>query len=706
MVRNSWVQADADEFVRARSGAAGAGVALLAYTTRLVGSEPDLAMHGGGNTSLKTTVVTLAGEEKSALFVKASGAPMDDIDPSGFVCLDRLSLAKLRAVPSLTDEAMAGQFRTHLLLPSSLLPSIETLMHAFVGSAAVVHTHPAAVLALTNRDNSGDAIAQALGNGVGVVPYVSAGLGLGRAAADLLDANRELRAIVAVHHGLITVGASIKQAYDATVELVNRAEDYIRANRRRGITLDISTSVETAHSRYLKLAPVLRGLLSPASGDPDTPKVPLSLAPLITPEILGLLGSGQGRGIALSPPLTPDYAVRTKSFPLFVDNPRYDDPAELNRQLARDIAMFSSRYQAYVQKYASRLPKFDDAAGFDALPRVVFLPGLGAVCAGRDIHMATVVRDITLQAFEVKRAIYETGGAYRGLAEEHLFDMEFRALQVAKMERPEHKSLRGASALVTGSAGAIGAGICEALLAEGCNVAVTDLAGGALASMEQELKKTYGDRVLGVACDVTDPASVAVAFEAAVAAFGGVDIVVSNAGLAHVSPLAEMDLDAFRKLERVNIDGTLLVIAEAGRLLRLQNTGGDIVLVSTKNVFAPGAKFGAYSATKAAAHQIARIASLEFADMGVRVNMVSPDAVFSHGSTKSGLWRQVGPDRMKARGLDEKGLEEYYRQRNLLKAKVTARHVARAVLFFVTHQTPTTGATIPVDGGLPDATPR
>jgi NAD(P)-dependent dehydrogenase (short-subunit alcohol dehydrogenase family) len=167
-----------------------------------------------------------------------------------------------------------------------------------------------------------------------------------------------------------------------------------------------------------------------------------------------------------------------------------------------------------------------------------------------------------------------------------------------------------------------------------------------------------------------------------------------------------MNIETFRKLERVNIDGALIVISEAARLYRLQKTGGDIILISTKNVFAPGAKFGAYSATKAAAHQLARIASLELADMGVRVNMVAPDAVFSHGEKKSGLWAAVGPDRMRARGLDETGLEEYYRSRNLLKASVTARHVANGVLFFLTHKTPTTGATIPVDGGLPDATPR
>jgi NAD(P)-dependent dehydrogenase (short-subunit alcohol dehydrogenase family) len=176
--------------------------------------------------------------------------------------------------------------------------------------------------------------------------------------------------------------------------------------------------------------------------------------------------------------------------------------------------------------------------------------------------------------------------------------------------------------------------------------------------------------------------------------------------MAHVSTLAEMDPAAFQRLERVNVEGTLHLLAEAARHFKAQGTGGDIVLISTKNVFAPGAKFGAYSATKAAAHQLARIASLELAELDVRVNMVAPDAVFSYGEQKSGLWAEVGPDRMRARGLDEGGLEEYYRQRNLLKAKITATHVARAVLYFATRQTPTTGATIPVDGGLPDATPR
>jgi NAD(P)-dependent dehydrogenase (short-subunit alcohol dehydrogenase family) len=261
-------------------------------------------------------------------------------------------------------------------------------------------------------------------------------------------------------------------------------------------------------------------------------------------------------------------------------------------------------------------------------------------------------------------------------------------------------------ALVTGAAGAIGYGICRGLLSRGCHLAITDLPGEKLDRFAAEFQKLDPGRILSVPMDVTDAASVERAFAEVIGRWGGVDIVVINAGIALTGPLTELEVEAFRRLERVNVEGTLLTLAESGRLFTRQGTGGDVVLVSTKNVCAPGAGFGAYSATKAAAHQLARIASLEFAPIGVRVNMVAPDAVFSAGGHQSGLWAEVGPGRMKARGLDQKGLEDYYRNRNLLKARVTAEHVANAVLFFATRQTPTTGACLPVDGGLPDATPR
>jgi len=704
-MNNGWIEAEADDFIKTHGAEKGNDVALLAYSTRLVGSRPDLAMHGGGNTSLKGVVKTVAGDDVAALFVKASGVALEAVLPSDFVCLDHAYLKKLRAVSSLTDEVMADEFRTRMLKSTDALPSIETLMHAFLDRRSIVHTHPTAILALTNRAGGEETIVAALGGDVGVVPYINAGLALGRAVAGELDGRKELRAIVVMHHGLITWGTGPKQAYDNTLEMVGRAEEYLRKSRRRIFPPDTETPLETARKRYTKIAPLLRGLLSPASDDPDNPYEKTVLAPLISRETLDILDSPRAGTLACTAPLTPDYLVRTKAYPLFIENPDYEDIALLGRQLAREIESFSARYDAYLKKFSSRLPEFD-ASGFDLLPRVVLLPGLGAVCAGTDLGTARIARDITEQALIVKRTISETDGTYLGLTEDHLFDMEFRAFQRAKVACKDQKPLRGRVAIVTGAAGAIGSGICEELLRQDCHVAATDLAGENLDAMAFTLKNMYGDRALVVPLDVTDGASVSTAFEKTVEAFGGIDIVVINAGLAHVSALTEMDLDAFRKLERVNIEGTLLMLAQAGKLFKLQNTAGDIVLVSTKNVFAPGAKFGAYSATKAAAHQLCRIASIEFAEMGVRVNMVAPDAVFSHGSKRSGLWAQVGPDRMKARGLDEKGLEEYYRERNLLKARVTAEHVARAVVFFVTHQTPTTGATIPVDGGLPDATPR
>jgi NAD(P)-dependent dehydrogenase (short-subunit alcohol dehydrogenase family) len=232
------------------------------------------------------------------------------------------------------------------------------------------------------------------------------------------------------------------------------------------------------------------------------------------------------------------------------------------------------------------------------------------------------------------------------------------------------------------------------------------LPGERLDLLLEDFRGLYGDLVMPLPFDVTEPAQVAAAFDRVILAWGGVDLVVVNAGIALVSSLAQMNLEKFRKLESVNIEGTLNLLSASARHFQLQRSGGDVVLISTKNVFAPGAEFGAYSATKAAAHQLARIASLELAELGVRVNMVAPDNVFAHGARRSGLWAEVGSDRARSKGLELKDLEDHYRNRNLLKSKISSSDVANAVLYFATHQSPTTGATIPVDGGLPAATPR
>ena len=266
--------------------------------------------------------------------------------------------------------------------------------------------------------------------------------------------------------------------------------------------------------------------------------------------------------------------------------------------------------------------------------------------------------------------------------------------------------LKGKIALVTGAAGAIGYGICEVLLENGATIVATDLPGEKLDAFAEDLDKLPQGQSMGLPMDVTNVDSVAKALDETYAKYGQLDILVHNAGIAHVSKIIDMDIEKFQFLENVNVDGTLIVLKETGRRMIEKAAGGDIVIMSTKNVPSPSAGFGAYSATKAACHQLGRIASLEFAPHDIRVNMIAPDAVFSEGKYKSGLWDLVGEDRMRARGINEEELHKYYRERNLLKAAVTGRHVANAVLYFVSRQSPTTGATIPVDGGLPDATPR
>ena len=288
---NDWIEAEANHDIETYGAQWGRDLVLLAYATRLVGSRSDLAMHGGGNTSIKGSVKTLAGDEAAALFVKASGIAMDVMTPAVSVCLDQAYLKRLRALSSLTDEAMAGEFRTRLLRPSDALPSIETLMHAFLDRTAILHTHPAAILSLANRVGGEETLVAALGNAIGVVPYVNSGRALGRAVADVYDRGKELQAIVILHHGLITWGETPKEAYDRTIEIVSRAEEHLRASRRPLFSIKKKTDPETVQKRYTSIAPLLRGLLSPPSADPDRPYETIILAPHLSAEMLDFLDS-------------------------------------------------------------------------------------------------------------------------------------------------------------------------------------------------------------------------------------------------------------------------------------------------------------------------------------------------------------------------------------------------------------------------------
>ena len=700
-MKSRWSDVKAAEFIKKYRKKSGKDIALRAYSSRLIGEQSTLVLHGGGNTSVKSVYKNALGQSVKAVYVKASGYDLAHIVPEGFCGLDLDYIKRLRELEKLSTEAMADEMRTHLLNAHSAMPSIEGLMHAFIPKKFIDHTHADAILALTNRKSGAKVVREALGKNVIVIDYVIPGFELAKAVADAFDASPDAKGMVLMKHGLVTWGDTAKESFEVTIKLVTKAEKYLA--KTKGSLKAATLSIDSAMKRYLKVAPLLRGLLALSTGDDDNRFKHFILRPLVTKETLAVAGSKRGKSIALTPPITSDHIIRTKPLPLWIDSPQYDDEEKLKDQLIKAIDDYSDAYDNYFSKYSRKIKT--GLMRLDSLPRVIFMPGLGAVCVGRDVAEADVVRDITRNSLDVKTKI-ALSGKYEGISEEHVFDMEYFSMQHAKMGFTDELPLRRSVALVTGAGGAIGTGICRELLENGCHVAVTDLPGDHLTSLVDELKLFYGERVCAVPLNVTDKKSVASGFGHVVEAWGGIDLVVINAGLAHVSSLADMDMDRFQRLERVNIEGTLNILSESARHFKLQAAEGDIVLISTKNVFAPGAKFGAYSATKAAAHQLARIASLELAEIGVRVNMVAPDGVFSEGARKSGLWAEVGPDRMKARGLDEKGLEDYYKNRNLLKTKITATHVAKAVMYFATRQTPTTGATIPVDGGLPDATPR
>ena len=709
-MHNRWSDEDAARAV-ARWGEWGDDLALRTYTSQLLGGDPSLVLHGGGNTSVKRTVSDRFGDDVEVIAVKASGFDLATVPPEGHVAVRLEHLRRLRSIDDLTDAEIVNELRTHLLDASAPTPSIETPVHALVPAPYVDHTHADAVLALTNQVGGDALVAEALGPDVIVLPYEFPGFRLAHAVADALDARPDATAMVWSKHGVMTWGATARESYDRMIDVVSRAEAFLAARTYAvgagGPTPSTDLWIQSDQDRVARLAqvgPLVRGLLARPTGDADRPFRRVVLEAVTDADVLAALESPDARERLVTPPLTTDHLIRTRPLPAWVDALSWGDDEALAAQLAEAVAEWRADYEAYLGRHRDRLP--EGVTPFHPSPRIVAVPGVGLLCAGEDADAARIVADIARQTIRAKAQIAAMGGTYESVDEDHLFDMEHRPLQHAKLRAAVDPPLAGQVVLVTGAAGAIGSGICEGLLADGAHVVATDLPGEGLDSLTAALDAAAPGRAFGVPLDVSDPASVADAFAAVAAHWGGLDAVVVNAGLAHVSSLNEMDLEAFRRLERVNVDGTLLLLREAGNQLIRQGTGGDLVLVSTKNVFAPGAGFGAYSATKAAAHQLARIATLELAPHDIRVNMVAPDAVFSHEDRPSGLWAEVGPGRMKARGLDAEGLEAYYRDRNLLKARITATHVGRAVCFFLARPTPTTGATLPVDGGLPDATPR
>ena len=684
-MRSRWSDVDAANL---------SGLDLLVYASRLVGAETSLVVWGGGNTSIKTRERDHRGREIDVLRVKGSGSDLKSIQRKDFPGVRMDDILALLPRDDMGDQDMVAYLAHALQDPGGVRPSIETLLHGFVTAHAVVHTHADAIVSLTNNDHARQTLADVYGKDVIQLEYRRPGFKISRDVADAIREHPEAKALVLAKHGTICWGATVREAYEATIELITRAEDAIR-ERRRGRQVFGPPRVrvlepDERRATALALAPKLRGRLG------RDKRVILTFDD--SAPVLEFVSSTEAPTLSQVGPATPDHTIYTKRLPAYVATE--GDPAKLDADVDAGVTRFVEEYTRYFDAHT-----FEGAELLDPLPRVVLVPGLGMFTAGKDRRTAGIVNDIYHHTIDVigNAAAF---GRYASLSSKDAFDVEYWPLELYKLTlAPPEKELARRVALVTGGASGIGKAVAKKLAAEGAHVVVTDVdASGAKTVADDVVKAAGGGRAIGLGMDVTSEGSVRAAFEEAILAYGGVDVIVSNAGIAHGAAVADMRLEDWERSFAVNARGHFLVAREAMRLLIAQGLGGALVFVATKNVMSPGKDFSAYSASKAAEAQLAKVLALEGAPHGIRSNIVNPDAVFQD----SKLWSEdIRRERAAAQGIRVDQLEDFYRKRNLLAARILPEDVAEAVLFLASDRSAkTTGCTLTVDGGVKDAFPR
>jgi len=632
------------------------------YTSRLLGVDPDLVLHGGGNTSVKSKHTTVFGEELDLLIVKGSGASLAEVDATGFAHLRLDHVARLAELEALSDTDMADELLKASIVPRGPAPSVEAILHAVLPHKFVDHTHADAVVTLTNSVGAERMLAETYGSTVLVVPYVMPGFKLAQLCSRQVrtDLRPGVIGVVLMNHGIITFGSSARESYERMIELVGRAEEYLAANRRTKLGSASFDTAERTPRRRERAA--LRAAVSAAA---DASVVmschtDAQAATFLTHPDLATISQ---RG-----PITPDHVIRTKAVPL----------------LGRDVEGYAAAYRSYFDRHRGR--SATQLTALDSAPRVILDGELGMCCIGHSARDAKIAEDIYRHTMKVILDATAIGG-YEPISQPDLFDMEYWQLEQAKLRRGVARPpLTGEVALVTGAASGIGRACAEALMEQGA--AVTGL------DVDPDIKSAFdGPQWLGLEADVTDADAVEQALEGSVERFGGLDVLVLNAGVfAPGGAIAELDVGEWRSVMAINLDANALLLREAHPLLRLARNGGRVVIIGSKNVAAPGPGAAAYSASKAALTQLARVAALEWGSDGIRVNVIHPNAVFD-----TRLWSdEILADRAAGYGISV----EQYRTGNLLGTEVSSSDVARLCVSMCGPAfAKTTGAQVPVDGG-------
>jgi len=655
----------------------GSEIEQLVYQSRLVGMEEDLVLWGGGNNSVKARATDILGNEIEIMYIKSSGSDMKSIVPKQFPAVRLDYIAPLRARgEDMTDQEMVDYLARCLPDPASARPSIETLLHAFLPAKAVLHTHADAILALTNTRGREETLRKCFGDSMILVPYRRPGFRLSRDVADRFDAQPNAEGLVLMNHGLITWGESAREAYERHVALVSKAEKYV-ASCQLPVARALSPGRNSTGNG--PLATSVRGALGGRILEFDD-----------SPEVLEFLARPDAKRITQIGPATPDHLLYTKRYPLFVEE---DD--DIKTKLQEYIDRYSAYYRAHPSEFAM----------LDPYPRIVLMPGVGMWTAGKDARAARIVHDIYRHSMRIIAGA-ESAGGYETLNDDDAFHAEYWPLELYKLTLlPKEKELASKVAIVTGAASGIGRAIAERFAEEGAHVIVTDVDLALAETVAKSIVDKHGlRRAVAMRLDVASEENVGQTFDALVREYGGVDILVSNAGISSFGSLDVLATADWDRAFAVNSRGHFLVTRAALRIMKTQGTGGSIVFNASKNVTAPGKEFGAYSVSKAAEAQLCRIVALEGGEFGIRANMLNPDAIFGGSRFWSDEMRSM---RAQAYGVETEKLPDFYRNRTLLKVEVTADDVAEAALFLAgPRSAKTTGAMLPVDGGVKEAFPR
>jgi rhamnose utilization protein RhaD (predicted bifunctional aldolase and dehydrogenase)/NAD(P)-dependent dehydrogenase (short-subunit alcohol dehydrogenase family) len=682
-MRSLWSDGDAEAMV-ARCGKAGAGreLALRVYTSRLLGGDPRLVLHGGGNTSVKEVMPDLLGEPVEVLCVKGSGWDMADIEPPGLPAVRLAPLRKLRERDALSDEEMVRVQRANLIDPGAPNPSVETLLHAFLPHKFVDHTHATAILSLADQPDAAERMAELYGSRVGVVPYVMPGFLLARAAAEIYEADPSVEGLVLLKHGVFSFGGDAREAYERMIDIVSRAEDRLARGRR---SVFAAATLPAAIPQPDVIAPLLRGAC--ALADPAEPGLYRRFVLDFRggPAVRNFVDGADLARYGLAGVATPDHTIRTKNYPLIVPAPESGRLDAFAAAVSDAVGHFVADYHAYFARHGAGRGKRE----LDPAPRVILVPGVGLFGAGRSAKDAAVSADLA-ESWVATVTDAEAVGTFQSLSEADLFEMEYWSLEQAKLGSAVEKPLAGQVALVTGGAGTIGVATARVLRVAGAEIALLDRAGS---DVEGAAKKLGG---LGLAADVTDRAAVEAAFDRVAGRFGGVDIVVSNAGAAWQGRIGEVDEATLRASFELNFFAHQWVAQRAVRIMLAQRTCGVLLFNVSKQALNPGVDFGPYGIPKAATLALMRQYALDYGGAGIRANAVNADRI------RGGLLTpEMIASRAQARGVSEAD----YMGGNLLHREVTADDVAQAFLHLALARN-TTAATLTVDGGNIAAAPR